>query len=568
MRASVIPAVAAVGIAGLLSGCNDNGGNGEMQPPPTSFVATSDAFVAWANGETGTFAVAPTGTYAGKRQALRGTVDRITGVNVGVLASLEIYKGGDGHVYALDLVSSSRPAPQQVSSESSATIDDTCSLTGTGVTGANSDYLGVLYVPDSSTPTNTRYFYRLPGPDGVCNTADDVIQMVSTSTPANVAPTTVPAMPITGVTTQLGAITGFVAKSGASLLLYDANFANPVVLGTFSAAIGVATPLPSGLVQGSPTGGLYVVDGNIVFVNYSRGSPSTSAPLFTLPNWTPTAPHAVFVASPTTLYFAVNTPASGSTPASASLYSMPNDGSAAPSLIVALPQPSVVAGMQFPVQSTNLIYAAIVNNAYGIYALGQGSTTPVQLVSSATGQNGGSFTATATSVYYTTFAVTTDATNMTQTRTGTLSGIVGVDGSQIQAPLANSTFASGGEYAPYPLTVGSAVTVQTPLQTLFQVQGLSPVTVSSATTGYTYTFDGISGGTLIAIDATSNQPLATLGTVPVGTATFLSVNLRDSNHSGFIDASTFVSTQNPTTHDLYLINSHNTNTFERVTTNL
>ncbi|MBV8182149.1 MAG: hypothetical protein JO045_25840, partial [Mycobacterium sp.] len=481
-----------------------------------------------------------------------------------VLASLEIYKASDGHIYAVDLASTSTPGPQQVSNESSATIDDACSLTGTGVVGANSDYLGVLYVPDSVTPTNSRYFYRLPGPDGVCNTADDVIRMVSTSTPSNAAPATVPAMPITGVASQLGGIMGFVAKSGASLLLYDANFANPVLLGTFPSAIGVATPLPSGLVQGSPTGQLYVVDGSIYFVNYA--SPSITGPLFALPTWTPTVPNTIFAASPTTLYFAVNTPASGATPASASIYSMPGDGSAAPSLLVSLPSPSVVAEMQFPLQSTNLIYGAIISGGYSIYALAQGGTTPLQLFVPT--QNGGTFTATATSVYYTTWNATNNTTNMTITRTQTQSGIVGVNGSTILAPVANSLFASGGEYVPYPLTVGAAVTVQTPLVTVFQVQGLSPVTVSSATTGYTYTVDGASGGTLSSIDTASNLKLATLGTVPAGTATFLSVNMRDTNHTGFVDASNFASTQNPMTHDTYLINSYNSSTLERVTANL
>jgi hypothetical protein len=564
MRASTMPA--ALVVTGLLGGCGGGDYTPRPPPPPTSYLATSDAFVAFADGQTGVFTAAAPGTYAGKRQSIRGTVDRITGVDVGVLASLEIYKGGDGHIYALDLASRSTPAPQQVSSEGAATIDNTCSLTGTGVAGANSDYQGVLYVPDSQTPTNSRYFYRLPGADGVCNSADDIIQMVSTSTPVGTAPTTVAAMPTIGVSNQQGGIAGFVVKSQASLLLYDANFAMPVTLGTFAAAIGVATPLPSGLVEGSPTGQLYVVDGNIVFVNYAV--PSISAPLFKLPRWTPTAPNAAFAASPTTLYFALNTPAAGATPASASVYSMPSDGSAAPTLLVTLPSPAVISALQFPVQSTNLIYSAIVNNAFAIYALAQGSTTPLQLVSSARGVNGGDFTATAANVYYTTFTVTIDSTTLTNTRSGTASGIVGADGTQIQAPLANSMFATGGEYAPYPLPVGSAVTVQTPLETVFQVRGLSPVTVLSTTTGYTYTFDGVSGGTLVAIDAVTNHTVATLGILPTSSAQFLAVNLRDANHSGFIDASSFVSTQNPTTHDLYLLNTHTASTLARVTSNL
>jgi hypothetical protein len=64
-------------------------------------------------------------------------------------------------------------------------------------------------------------------------------------------------------------------------------------------------------------------------------------------------------------------------------------------------------------------------------------------------------------------------------------------------------FASGGEYLPWPLP--ASVITQTALETVFQVQNLSPVTVSSASTGYTYTVDGVSGGSVIAIDTSTNS---------------------------------------------------------------
>ena len=119
--------------AGLLAGCDDHGddhGNG-MEANPTSFVGTTDTFVAWGNGDTG-FASSPSiGSYAGKRQVLRGTIDPTTGAQLGQLAGVEIYKASDGHIYGLDMTSSSSPAPMQVSSESAATVDDTCSLNGT-----------------------------------------------------------------------------------------------------------------------------------------------------------------------------------------------------------------------------------------------------------------------------------------------------------------------------------------------------------------------------------------------------------------------------------------------------
>jgi hypothetical protein len=562
-RVLICSALAAA-TAGPLAGCDDHGNDNGNEIPARSYVGTTDSFVAWANGDTGVASAAPTGSYAGKRQVLRGTIDPVTGAQLGELAGVEIYKGADGHIYALDMTSSSTPVPQQVSSESAATVDDTCSLNGTQVTGANSDYLGVDFVADLTNPTNSRYFYRLPGPGGVCDTADDVIRMVMASTPPNVAATTVPAMPTAVVHDGSGAITGFVAKSAASLLLYDASFADPVTLGSFAAPIGVATVLPLGTTQGYPTGQLYVVDGNIVYVNYA--APSVSGPLFTIPGWTPTATHAIFAASPTTLYFAINTAAAGSTPASATLYAMPADGSAPPAALVT--EPGFVAQMQFPVLSTDLIFSTVANATYSVFALAQGATTPLTLAIVA--QNAGTFTATATSVYWTTWTQTVSSASLTYTRTGTQSGIVGVNGGVIEAPVANSMFASGGEYLPWPLTNGtSPATTQTALQTVFQVQNLSPVTVFGPATGYTYTIDGVAGGTLIAIDTGSNQVVnPDVGTVPQGTATFLTVTFRSDEHSGFIDASTFVSTQDPATRDLYLINSYSTNTLEAITGNL
>jgi len=573
MRRIIAAIALAAAACATLTACGDDDGyygyNGYGGPPPalTSYIGTTDAFVAWADGYSGNFDFAPIGSYAGKRQVLRGTVDPVTGADLVQQAGVEIAKFSDGHVYALDLTTYGTPVLTQVSSEASATIDDTCSLSGTAVAGADSDYLGVDFVADLYNPTDSSYFYRLPGPDGVCNTADDVVHLVRTGMPASNAPITVPAMPTAAVHDALGAISGFVVKSGANLVLYDASFANPVVLGSFPATIGVATVLPLGTTQGYPTGQLYVVDGNIVYVNYA--TPSISATLFAIPNWTPTDTQAIFAASPTTLYFAINTAAAGSTPASSVIYAMPADGSAAPSAVVS--QAGVVTQMQYPVQSSSLIYSTVSSGVYTLSALPAGTTTPATLATSA--QNGGSFTATAQAVYYTTWNQVTNATALTITRTGTQSGIVGVAGNVIQAPLANSTFASGGEDLPWPLVSPSAITpgsvvTQTPLETVFEVQGLTPVTLTNPANGYTYTIDGVSGGTVLAIDTASNQVVANIGTVPRGTATFLQAGFRAGDHTGFIDASNILSTQDPATRDIYLINSYLPNSLERVTGNL
>jgi hypothetical protein len=566
MRSTVIRGLFGAMAIAALAACGDDGYDGPPPyngggPPvgPTSYIGTSGEFVAWADGYSGNYDYAPIGSYAGKRQLLRGTIDPLSGIDLGQPAGIEIYKYSDGHIYALDLSSYTSPQVTQISSEASATIDDVCSLSGTQVAGANSDYLGEDFVADLVTPTNSSYFYRLPGADGVCDTSDDIIHVVKTGMPASVAPVTVTAMPTAALHDAQGAITGYVAKSGASLLLYDANFANPVTLGSFSAPIGVATVLPVGTTQGYPTGQLYVVDGNIVYVNYAV--PSISAPLFTIPNWTTTASHALFAASPTTLYFAVNTAASGSTPASAALYAMPADGSAAAALV--LTEPGAIEQMQFPVQASNLVFSTVDAGAYQIFALAQGGSTAVTLATST--QNSGSFTATATAVYYATWSQV--STSTTETRTGTQSAIVGIDGVVIQAPLANSTFASGGELFAWPAPAAT-VTTQTPYETVFQVQGLTPVTLSDTSNGVTYTIDGVSGGTVVAIDTATNQVVAQLGTIPSGKATFLQAGFRAADHTGFIEATTILSTLDPATRDLYLLNSQSPATLERVTDNL
>jgi hypothetical protein len=180
-------------------------------------------------------------------------------------------------------------------------------------------------------------------------------------------------------------------------------------------------------------------------------------------------------------------------------------------------------------------------------------------------QNGGSFTATAANVYYTTWTASFDSTTDVDTHSGTTSGIVSVNGTVVQAPLANSSFMTGGEQLPWP---DDTTTTQTAYMTVFQITGLSPVTVTNTTTGEQYVEDGVSGGTITSIDTTSNQPVATIGTLPAGTATFLTGTFRGYGDTGFIEATTAVSTNDPATRDLYLLNSQSANTLERVTDNL
>lgn len=559
--------VIGAGFAACLTACGGGSSGvyigGPPPPPPpeqVSYIGTTGVFAAWADNTSGTYAAAPTGSYAGKRQSLRGTVDFVTGANLSQPAGIEVYKGSDGHIYGLDLTSSSPPTPQQLSSETQATVDDTCSLSGAQVGGVNYDYVGVYFTADLQTPTNSSYFYRLPGPDGTCGTADDVIHMVKTGMSSQSAPVVVSDIPVATVRTATGGISGFVVKNGTDLVLVDGNFANPVVLGTFATAINVAVALPVGTTQGYPTAQLYVVDGNIVYVDYVAHT--TSAPLYTIPNWLPTAPGALFAASPDTLYFSINTPASGSTPASASIYSMPANGSAAPAVIDS--EPGRVTNLVFPVQGANLLWG-LLEQTYFIKEISVADGSIATLVSGT--QNSGNFTATASAVYYETWMTTNDAATMTITHTGTQSGIVAMDGSVVQQPLANSTFVSGGEQQPWP-SDSDTTTTNTPFMTLFQVQGLTPVTVSNSTNGYTYTEDGVSGGSLVAIDAATNQIIGTVGVLPASTAVTLNGTFRGNSDTGFLEAANPLSTEDPASRDLYLLSAMTADSLTLVTGNL
>lgn len=562
--------VVGTAIVGCLSGCGGSsadgsgigGGGGGNQPPPlVSYDGTTGVFAAWADDTTGTYAAAAIGSYAGKKQSLRGTVDFMTGEQLSQPAGVEIYKGSDGHIYGVDLTSVERPTAQQLSSEAEATVDDTCTLSGTAVPGADYDYVGVYFTADLQNPTNSSYFYRLPGPDGVCNTADDVVHMVKTGMSPQIAPIVAPDMPVATVRTSQGGISGFVMKDGNSLVLVDSNLANPIALGTFSAPIGTAVALPVGTTQGYPTGQLYEVDGNIVYVDYLAHT--VSGTLFSIPTWKPTAAGASFAASPTTLYFAINTPATDSTPGSAQLYAVPADGSGAAALIGGA-QPGSIGNLVYPVQGSNLLFGVYTRSSFSVEALSPASNVVTTLVST-TSQNNGSFIATANAVYYETWTQVWDSTSMTVTRSGTQSGIVGMDGSTIQETLANSTFVSGGQQQSFP---DDTTTTATPYVTVFQVRGLTPVTVTNSTTGYQYTEDGVSGGTLVAISTATNQVTTTVGTLPVSSAVTLSGTFRSDSGTGFLEANNPASTQNPATRDLYVLNSGSANSLARVTGNL
>jgi hypothetical protein len=303
-----------------------------------------------------------------------------------------------------------------------------------------------------------------------------------------------------------------------------------------------------------------VVDGNIVYVSYTSQTISTS--LYSIPNWTTTSAAAIFGASPTALYFAINTPGTNSTPASTTIYSMPADGSAGPAAVDT--EAGRVATSVFPINGSNLIWGVeSAGTGYTIRTVPQTGGNPATLITDT--NNDGTFIATASTVYYTTWAGTSNSTTLISTRTNTQTGIVAASGAVVQSALPNSTFLAGGEAQPW---LNDTTTTVTPTITVFQVTGLTPVTVTNTTTGWQYTADAVSGGTVIAINTSSNQPGVTLGTFPTSTAMFVSGVFRGNGDTGFVEATTPISRQEPVTRDLYILNSQTANTLTRVTNNL
>jgi hypothetical protein len=528
----------------FLAGCGGDGciNCGGGAGTPTSYVGSTDLIAAWADPTSQTLDTAPFGEYAGKRAFIRGTVSPYTGDDLGQPAGVEIYQFSDGYIHLLDLTDIGFPSAVQVSTESHATTSLACTTNGTSaVAGASYDYQGVYFAANLALPANSTYVYRLPGTDGVCNTADDVIHAVRTGMAPTDAPLAAAAMPAATVFTAGADIAGYVAKSGTNLVMLDANLATPVTLKTYASAVGVLDALPTGQLSGYETGRLFVVDGNIVYIDYAAHTVSNS--LFAIPGWTATdAGLAATAASPTGLFFA--TYAAGTS----TVYRMPADGSAAPTVI------GTVAGrvneLEFPAGSTNL-FVGVAGATYSIMAMPEagGLSTTVLLGDEPAGR----FTATSADVYWTQWTATTSGT--TTTRTLEKSGISAADGTVVQAALANSFFMNGGEAVPW--TNADLQTRVTPLQTVFQVTGLAQTSTVTSSTGQVYVAPSLTGGTILAISTATHATVATVGTFGTTTsATALDGVVHATlGHWFFIDAQHQASTQDPATHDVYLINS-------------
>lgn len=517
------------------------------------YVAPADSsFVAAVNPDNPTPYLGQAGSYAGARLLIAGTIVPGSPVLANQAGYAEVYKGSDGHIYSVDLSSTGSPTAQQVSSESNATTDDLCSLSGaTASLGTDVNYVAVQGYNDFANPENSAYFYRLPGPDGICNTSDDLVYMVKLGMSTTDAPILARLPTAVVHDPNTGAITGYVVNEGTAVTMYDSNFQNRVVLEVPATPISVAYPL--GNAQYTATGRLFVFDGNIVYINY--GTQSVSAPLFTVPNWTPSNRFPT-AASQTTLFFSVNTSDQTQTPVTltSALYSMPDDGSGAPTQLAT--ESGIIQAVAAPVGGSTVAYSVVPPKGFfTIRAVTSSSgQTPSVVTAVTTSGNAGSFVATTGSIYYTFMNISApDSTTRVYANTST--GIVGMDGTVIEPPVANSRFV-----AQQSDNNGSG------WLNVIRARNLTPITLVSSANGITYTEDGISGATLEVVDTSSNSVSLTLGTLPTGTIMSGIGTLTGS--AGYIDGLNVNSTLDPSTRELLYIDTSTTNSLQTLTSNL
>jgi hypothetical protein len=553
-----IPLLLAGIAAGLaLSGCddgNDRGGyygGGGPGGPVTQFVAPTDSiFVAATDPNNPATTYGPNqGSYAGARLFITANVVAGSPTTRNQQDFAQIYKASDGHLYALGLQVAGLPSQGQVSSEASATIDDLCSLNGANsVLGTDVNYVAIASYTDYNNPLYSAYFYRRPGPSGACNTSQDIISMVKLGMGPNDVPISA-LMPMAVVhDPNSGAITAFVVNEGTAITMYDPNFANRTVIYTPTAAISVAYSLATSGV--SATGGLFVLDGNIVYIDYAQGS--VSAPLFTVPNWDPTK-RFVNSANGTAEFFAVNTSNEQAMPVvpSSAAYSMPLNGSAAPTLLGS--ESGSIGQVTVATYGTTVAWSVVPPG--GVYTIrtctGTGAA-PVTAFSSP--GNAGSFVVTANDIYYTIDTYSSPAAK-TVVYSNTQTGIVAMDGTVIAGPVLNSRFVAeerdnnGSDWID-----------------IVRARNLAPVTVADTANGNTYTEDGISAATLEVVDTSTNAVTVTLGTMPAGTVMSGSGTLIST--AGYVDGLNVNSTSDPATRELIYIDTSQANSLQVLTNNL
>lgn len=160
------------------------------------------------------------GPIRGPRPIFDGTLDpannRLDDYHLRAVVYSKDDGSGKGNIYRVSALKRDSPAPFQISNEAEA--------------GA---LCGVPAVAsDLAENENSRYLYTLPGPDGSCTTADDILKLVrigmtATEAPIRIPPNLTPLIHLVGPDT--GAITGWLAvdtQNNTKLVRCDANLQN------------------------------------------------------------------------------------------------------------------------------------------------------------------------------------------------------------------------------------------------------------------------------------------------------------------------------------------------------
>lgn len=161
---------------------------------------------------------------------------------------------------------------------------------------------------DLANPDNSQFLYSLSGPDGNCNTTDDVWKMVKVGMEPTDAP--IPARePVTSIVDiSSGTLTGWLAIDESTLKRYDANFENRVPITPFTDSID---EIGKGGVTSSGYNIFLKVDNQLYA--YNTGTGELSQPLHTFQS-----PDSYFNSlDGTNLYFVDGN----------SIYKIPQDGS-------------------------------------------------------------------------------------------------------------------------------------------------------------------------------------------------------------------------------------------------
>ncbi|HEX9625875.1 MAG TPA: hypothetical protein VGA00_02930 [Acidiferrobacterales bacterium] len=228
MLRKLLPICAA--LPGLLLGaCGGGGGAGQGPgdaPPPETYLFYAGSLVAVDPANAGQVTV-EAGATAGVAGVLHGSYDPAA-KRVGDLHPRSIVYAHGGRLYKVNAVKGGGPlTPTQMSSESGAnTICDTRAFA------------------NFADHDNAFYFYRLPGNDAVCDSADDVLKAVRLGMSATDTPIGVGAFKVLAPVLDIGSGAPggwlFLANSGTALWHSNLNVSSSTLVDVGSGALSDA----------------------------------------------------------------------------------------------------------------------------------------------------------------------------------------------------------------------------------------------------------------------------------------------------------------------------------------